>query len=50
MYGAMLVVPDLDEYERNPTPPKDPMTKQPFDSQRNESTDAPAAGHAEHQH
>jgi plastocyanin len=35
MYGVMLVVPSLDAYESKPTIPTDPMTKQPFASQRN---------------
>jgi azurin len=49
MYGVMQVVADLDEYDKNPTPPKDPITKKPFDSQRNESAEAPA-DHAGHEH
>jgi hypothetical protein len=36
MYGVMLVVPDLDAWEAKPTVPVDPMTKQPFASQRTE--------------
>jgi hypothetical protein len=35
MYGVMLVVDRLDAYESKPTIPTDPMTKQPFTSQRN---------------
>jgi Copper binding proteins, plastocyanin/azurin family len=35
MYGVMLVVETLDAYEAKPTIPTDPMTKQPFISQRN---------------
>jgi hypothetical protein len=35
MYGVMLVVPSLDDWEAKPTVPTDPMTKQPFTSQRN---------------
>ena len=35
MYGVMLVVTALDAYESKPTVPTDPMTKQPFASQRN---------------
>jgi hypothetical protein len=35
MYGVMLVVNALDAYEAKPTIPTDPMTKQPFTSQRN---------------
>jgi azurin len=35
MYGVMLVVESLDAWEAKPTVPTDPMTKQPFTSQRN---------------
>jgi hypothetical protein len=35
MYGVMLVVDKLDAWEAKPTVPTDPMTKQPFTSQRN---------------
>lgn len=35
MYGVMLVVDNLDAWEAKPTVPIDPMTKQPFTSQRN---------------
>ena len=38
MYGVMLVVPDLDAYEKNPTPPEDPILKKPYDGQKNEAT------------
>ena len=34
MYGVMLVVPSLEAWEANPRVPKDPMTDQPFASQR----------------
>jgi glucose/arabinose dehydrogenase/azurin len=34
MYGVMLVVEKLEEWEASPTVPIDPMTKQPFASQR----------------
>ena len=34
MYGIMLVVPNLDEWEANRTVPNDPMTGKPFASQR----------------
>ena len=30
MYGVMLVVPDLEAWRARPTPPTDPMTKQPY--------------------
>ncbi|ODS58138.1 MAG: hypothetical protein ABS36_04430 [Acidobacteria bacterium SCN 69-37] len=36
MYGVMLVVPSLAAWEAAPTVPIDPMTKQPFASQRTE--------------
>jgi azurin len=35
MYGVMLVVDDLDAWERKPTVPADPTTNKPFASQRN---------------
>jgi uncharacterized cupredoxin-like copper-binding protein len=35
MYGVMLVVDSLDSWEAKPTVPIDPMTKQPFTSERN---------------
>jgi azurin len=34
MYGIMLVVPSLDAFEAKPTPPTDPVSGKPFDSQR----------------
>jgi azurin len=34
MYGVMLVVDDLDAWERTPTVPTDPTTNKPFASQR----------------
>ena len=34
MYGVMLVVDNLEAWESNPRVPKDPMTDQPFASQR----------------
>lgn len=34
MYGVMLVVDDLEVWESRRTPPKDPMTNQPYPSQR----------------
>jgi azurin len=42
MYGVMLVVPDLEAWEKNPTPPKDPMTHKAYESQKNEATGAMA--------
>jgi hypothetical protein len=35
MYGVMLVVDKLEAWEARPTVPTDPVTKQPFTSQRN---------------
>ena len=35
MYGVMLVVDKLEAWEAKPTVPTDPVTKQPFTSQRN---------------
>ena len=49
MYGVMQVVPDLDEYDKKPTPPKDPMSHKPYESAKNESTIS-AEGHEGHQH
>ena len=34
MYGVMLVVDNLETWEANRTPPKDPMTNQPYPAQR----------------
>jgi hypothetical protein len=34
MYGVMLVVGDLEAWETKRTPPNDPMTNQPYLSQR----------------
>ena len=36
MYGTMLVVPDLESWEAKPTVPTDPMSKKPYESQKNE--------------
>jgi azurin len=44
MYGVMLVVPDLDAYEKAPAPPEDPILKKPYDSQKNEATGGGMAG------
>jgi azurin len=49
MYGVMQVVADLDAYDKNPTPPKDPLTRKVYESPKNEST-IPAEGHEAHQH
>jgi azurin len=46
MYGVMLVVPDLDEYDAKPTAPIDPLTKKPFESQKQTAADTPV----EHAH
>jgi azurin len=48
MYGVMQVVPDLDEYDKNPTAPKDPMTRKPFESPKNEGSAEGAAHNHEH--
>lgn len=34
MYGVMLVVPDIEAWEANPTVPTDPLTGKPFTAQR----------------
>ena len=44
MYGVMLVVPDLDAYEKNPTAPEDPILKKPYDGQKNEANGAGMEG------
>jgi azurin len=38
MYGVMLVVDDVDAWERKPDAPMDPTTNKPFASQRNPSS------------
>ncbi|HEY8750751.1 MAG TPA: plastocyanin/azurin family copper-binding protein [Tepidisphaeraceae bacterium] len=40
MYGVMLVVPDLDAWEKTPSAPSDPILKKPYDSAKNEATGA----------
>ena len=45
MYGVMLVVPDLEAYDANPTVPTDPLTNKPFESPRQTAADLPA-GHS----
>jgi azurin len=40
MYGVMLVVADLDSWEKNPQAPSDPITKKTYDSAKNEATGA----------
>jgi azurin len=50
MYGVMQVVPDLDAYDQNPVVPKDPVTKKPFDSQKNAITENPEGAAHEHNH
>lgn len=49
MYGVMLVVPDLDAYDQQPTAPTDPLTKKPFQSAKQTMVGAPPEGH-EHSH
>ena len=46
MYGVMLVVPDLDAYDASPVVPVDPISKKPFESQKQTT----AAGVPDHQH
>jgi hypothetical protein len=46
MYGVMLVVHDLDEYDAKPTVPTDPLTKKPFESQKQVAAEGPV----EHAH
>lgn len=40
MYGVMLVVPDLDAWEKSPKAPADPVSKKPYESPKNEATGA----------
>lgn len=42
MYGVMLVVPDLEAWEKNPKPPQDPLNHKAYDSQKNEGNAAMA--------
>ena len=44
MYGVMLVVPDIEKWEKAPRPPTDPLNNKPFESQKNEAGE----GHGEH--
>ena len=46
MHGVMLVVADIDAYEKNPKPPIDPRSdeKKPFKSEKNEPMDGPIEG------
>jgi azurin len=46
MYGVMLVVPSMEEWEKDPKPPVDPLNHKPYDSQKNEAL----GGAVEHQH
>jgi azurin len=47
MYGVMLVVPDLDAYDQNPTHPTDPITKKRMDSAKQTAMEPVPV---EHQH
>jgi azurin len=42
MYGVMLVVPDLEAWEKSPKPPQDPLNHKAYDSQKNEGNAAMA--------
>lgn len=48
MYGVMLVVPDIEAYEKTPQAPNDPLTGKPYDSTKHAPTDP--AGHEGHNH
>lgn len=50
MYGVMKVVEDIEAYDQDPEVPTDPLTRQPFKSQKHEATDATAQAAHEHQH
>lgn len=45
MYGVMLVVDDLDAWDRNPKAPMDPLTHKPIEKQKNEAGDMPIHEH-----
>lgn len=45
MYGVMVVVPDLDAWEKSPHPPTDPLTHKPMESPRNEVVEGAGAVH-----
>jgi azurin len=47
MYGVMLVVPDLDAYDQNPTHPTDPITKKTIESPKQTNLEPVPV---EHQH
>jgi azurin len=50
MYGTMQVVADLDEYEKKPIIPKDPINHKTYESQKNEGSGEGAMDHAAHEH
>jgi azurin len=37
MYGVMIVVPDLEAWEKDPKPPSDPLLHKPYASQKNDA-------------
>jgi azurin len=49
MYGVMLVVPNIEQWEKAPKAPIDPLNNKPFDSQKNELMEG-HGGHAAHAH
>ena len=50
MYGVMVVVEDVDKYERNPKAPTDPLTRKPMEGRKQEPLGAPPTDHAAHGH
>jgi azurin len=50
MYGVMVVVEDVEKYERNPKAPTDPLTRKPMESRKQEPMGGAPAAHAEHGH
>ena len=51
MYGVMVVVSDIDAYDRNPKAPADPVTKKPMPGKKHEPMGGPGTGgHAAHAH
>ena len=50
MYGVMVVVEDVEKYERNPKPPTDPLTRKPMEGRKQEPMGGAPADHAAHGH
>lgn len=48
MYGVMVVVTDIDAYDRNPKAPADPLTRKPMPGKKHEPMGGTGGGHAAH--